>query len=319
MAVYTRVNQDQVGALLTHYPIGQLVSLREIAAGVENSNYFLDTEQGKYVFTIFEKRVNPKDLPFYLGLMEHYAASGVLCPQPIKTRDRQLFTDIKGKPCAIVSFLEGHGVRHIKNFHFRDLGEHIAKMHEAGNGFSLSKKNDFGPKKWQTMFDHLGDKCDQVTPGLTKEIETQLNDIERHWPKDLPSGIIHADLFPDNVFYEGQDFAGVIDFYFACEDYLAYELAICMNAWCFERFHEFNATKSKLLLQSYHHKRPLTEEEREAMPMLARGAAMRFLLTRLHDWVFPIEDALVTPKNPLEYLYKLRFHQGVSSCHAYGL
>lgn len=319
MAVYTTVCDSEIDMLLARYDIGRLRELKGIEAGVENSNYFLTTDKNRYVLTIYEKRVNVDDLPFYLELKKHLAARGVPCPVPIATKDGELLSQIKGRPCAIVSFVQGRDVGSIKNHHVEELGKHIAKMHLAGADFPMRRENNFSLASWLSLFEQVKDRADEVKPGLADEIARQLEYLKRSWPADLPDGIVHADLFPDNVFFNHQQLVGLIDFYFACNDALMYDLAICLNAWCFEKSNDFNVTKARLMLSSYNAVREISAAELEALPLLTSGAAMRFLLTRLYDWLNRSPSALVKPKNPLEYLHRLRFHQGVTSHKEYGL
>lgn len=319
MAVYTHVTDDEVAALLTSYGIGTLVSLKGITSGVENSNYLLTTDQDSYIFTIFEKRVNKNDLPFFLGLKEHLANRGVPCPLPVKTREGALLSSIQSKPCTIVSFLAGKSTHSIRNAHVKELGKHMAHLHLAAHDFKLKRENDLSIASWQSLYDSIKHRVDEILPALSQEIEAQLAALRKHWPINLPQGIIHGDLFPDNVFFKEKTLAGLIDFYFACNDTLMYDLAICLNAWCFEKGNDFNITKAQQLLSSYHAVRPMSSNEFNALPILASGAAMRFLLTRLYDWFHRDETAVVVPKDPLEYLYRLRFHQQVESYQGYVL
>lgn len=319
MAVYTEISPVDVNTLLASYAIGKLESLQGIAEGVENSNYLLTTSKANYILTLYEKRVNPDDLPFFLELMEHLAAKNVPCPVPIADKNGQVLQILCGRPAAMVSFLQGKATKLPKNYHLQGLGEAMALMHIAGQDFHRQRVNNFSLATWSSMAAALVPRADEVKFGLGAEIQEQLAFLQESWPKALPSGVIHADLFPDNVFFAGEKLSGIIDFYFACTDFLAYDIAICLNAWCFESNGEFNITKAKVFLSAYHAVRPLSDEEVAALPILASGAAMRFLLTRLHDWLHRVEGALVRPKNPLEYAQKLRFHQGISHPKSYGL
>lgn len=319
MAVYTTVSDEQLDTLLADYDIGRAVNLQAIEQGIENSNYFLTTDKAKYVLTIYEKRVNKEDLPFYLNLMEHLAKKGVPCPVPIKNKDGSNLSQVNGRPCAIVSFLNGKYTKNIRNEHLSELGGNIAKMHIAASDFDMELKNNFSLSAWGGLFNSVKDQVDSLRPGLKSEVEDELGNYTVNWPKSLYSGVVHADLFPDNVFYQDGKLVGIIDYYFACNDYLMYDLAICLNAWCFENNNEFNITKAKKFLNSYNQVRKISEEELNALPILAGGAALRFLLTRLYDWFNPVEGALVNPKDPMEYLEKLRFHNGIKSHSEYGL
>ncbi len=319
MAVYTEVSGEDIAAFLTEYDIGALASFKGIAEGVENSNYLLLTDRAPFIVTLYEKRVARDDLPFFLGLMEHLATRGVRCPTPIRGRDGAALRELCGRPAAIISFLNGVWPRRIAPEHCAALGAALARMHIAGAEFAVERVNALSVTGWRPLFEGCRDRADTVKPGLAETLDAELAQIEAAWPGDLPAGVIHADLFPDNVFFAGFELTGLIDFYFACNDLFSYDLAVCLNAWCFERTGEFNITKAQQLLSSYREVRAFSAAELAALPLLARGAALRFLLTRLHDWLNRVEGALVKPKDPLEYLKKLRFHQGVSGPAAYGL
>lgn len=319
MAVYTHLTKENINLLLEEYSIGKLISFRPITAGVENTNYFIDTDQDTFVLTIYEKRVEQQALPFYLGLMKHLHDKGAPVPNPLTNKSEKLYSTILGKSCAIISFLEGKSAHQIQNDHLAELGQHMAKLHLLSSDFSHSMTNRFSLPSWEGLFLQTKDKADQLKKGLSNEIEEHLQFLKTHWPQNLPTGIIHGDLFPDNVFFKNNHLSGMIDFYFACTDFWMYDIAICLNAWCFEVGGDFNVTKARLLLTNYHKVRPISEEELNALPILASGAAMRFLLTRLYDWLYPATGAVVTPKNPLEYLQRLRFHQHITSHSEYGL
>ncbi len=319
MAVYTEVSDEAISAFLDHYDIGKLISFKGIAEGVENSNYLLLTDRAPFVVTLYEKRVARADLPFFLGLMDHLAARGVPCPTPIHGRDGAALRELCGRPAAIVSFLEGIWPRRSQPDHCAAVGEALARLHVAGADFEMSRANALSVGAWRPLFTACRERADSVEPGLAEFLEAELAQLEAEWPSDLPAGVVHADLFPDNVFFAGFRLTGLIDFYFACNDFFAYDLAVCLNAWCFERTGEFNITKAHQMLSSYRRVREFSPAELTALPLLARGAALRFLLTRLYDWLNQVEGALVEPKDPLEYLHKLRFHREVSGPAAYGL
>jgi homoserine kinase type II len=319
MAVYTDVGSEDLEHYLRQYDVGRLVACKGIAEGVENSNFLVITEGATYILTLYERRVAPGDLPFFLDLMRHLADRGVPCPTPVKGRDGMALRELCGRPAAMVSFLPGVWPRRIEPFHLAGLGAALAALHKAGADFAGRRPNDLSTEGWRALLDRCRARADTVEPGLGRELETELADLTRRWPNELPLGVIHADLFPDNVFFEGERLSGLIDFYFACTDFLAYDLAVCMNAWCFERDLAFNATKARVLLRAYGSGRALLPYEVAALPVLARGAALRFLLTRLYDWLNQVEGALVTPKDPREYLHKLRFHRAVTDVGAYGL
>ncbi len=319
MAVYTDVSPEELEAFLARYDIGRLRAFKGIAEGVENSNFLLQTEAGSFILTLYEKRVNPADLPFFIGLMEHLAGRGIACPQPVKNRAGTALGALAGRPAAIATFLIGTSVRRPGVAHCAALGEALARLHEAGTGFALTRRNALSVAGWRPLFDTAGERADTVAPGLHALIADELAVLEARWPAGLPEGVIHADLFPDNVFFTDDRLSGLIDFYFACNDLLAYDVAICLNAWCFEPDGAFNITKGRALLAAYAAVRPLDEAEVAALPLLARGAALRFLLTRLVDWLNVPPGALVRPHDPKEYLRKLRFHRTVASARDYGV
>lgn len=319
MAVYTEVSDDELEAFLAGYDLGSPLSCKGIAEGVENSNFMLETERGRFILTLYEKRTRREDLPFFLGLMEHLSERGVSCPLPVHGRDGQALREMCGRPAALVTFLNGMSARRITAGHCAELGAALATLHQAGRDFTLTRPNALSLAGWRKLFDDTAARADEVRPGLTADLAAELAALQAAWPANLPSGVIHADLFPDNVFFRGDALSGLIDFYFACNDFLAYDLAICLNAWCFEPDGPFNATKARALLSGYERVRRLSEAERDALPLLCRGSALRFLLTRLFDWLNHPPGAFVRPKDPLEYARKLRFHQGVRSVGEYGL
>jgi homoserine kinase type II len=319
MAVYTEVGDADLEEFLKAYDLGALLSFKGIAEGVENSNFLLRTEAGNFILTLYEKRVSEADLPFFLGLMEHLSQRGVRCPLPVRGRDGKALRRIAGRAAVIISFLEGFWVRRPQLQHCAAVGKALAEMHMAGADFAAFRRNALSLDGWRDLAAASCERADTVEPGLAATIAAELEFLGACWPQNLPEGVIHADLFPDNVFFLKDRLSGLIDFYFACNDLYAYDLAICLNAWCFELDRTLNVTKARALAQAYGSVRPLSSAEREALPVLARGAALRFLLTRLHDWLTVPPGALVTPKDPLEYLRKLRFHQKVESATAYGL
>ena len=316
MAVYTEVGDTELEAFLAEYDIGEADALKGVAEGVENSNYLLTTSKGQYFLTLYEKRVDPKDLPFFLGLMDHLSARGINCPQPIHGRDGNAVRTLAGKPAAITTFLHGLSPRRITVAHCGPVGEALAGLHLAGKDFALKRPNALSVAGWRPLFEGSRHHIDKA---LDQELAAEIDFFEANWPRDLPSGVIHADLFNDNVFFLHDRLSGLIDFYFACNDLLAYDVAICLNAWCFEIDNAFNATKARNLLQGYSKVRKLTDEEQRVLPLLARGSALRFLLTRLYDWVHTPPNALVKRKDPQEYLAKLRFHRSTTSLSDYGL
>ncbi|MBN9440974.1 homoserine kinase [Bosea sp. (in: a-proteobacteria)] len=319
MAVYTEVPDDEMAAFVARYGIGDLLSAKGIAEGVENSNYLLRTTRGSYILTLYEKRVNPDDLPFFLGLMQHLAARGLICPQPVEDSRGEMLGRLAGRPAAIVTFLDGLSVRRPTAAHCHELGKGLAQLHAAGADFAMERVNALSVPGWRPLAEQAGAEADTVSPGLARRIAAEIAVHEARWPQGLPRGVIHADLFPNNVFFLGDRLSGLIDFYFACTDAFAYDLAICLNSWCFEADSSFNLTKGQALLAGYESVRPLEVSEVEALPQLCRGSALRFLLTRLVDWLNVPPGALVKPHDPLEYDRKLVFHQRVADAREYGL
>ena len=319
MAVYTDITEDDLRNFLIQYDTGSLTSYKGIAEGVENSNFLLHTTKDPLILTLYEKRVEKSDLPFFLGLMQHLAAKGLSCPLPLPRKDGELLGELSGRPAALISFLEGMWLRKPEAKHCREVGKALAAMHLAGEGFEIKRPNALSVDGWKVLWDKSEARADEVEKGLRDEIRPEIDYLAAHWPKDLPAGVIHADLFQDNVFFLGDELSGLIDFYFACNDLLAYDVSICLNAWCFEKDGAYNVTKGKALLEGYQSVRPMSEAELEALPLLARGSALRFFLTRLYDWLTTPEGALVVKKDPLEYLRKLRFHRSIGHVAEYGL
>lgn len=319
MAVYTEVSDEELHAFIADYDLGSVLSFKGIAEGVENTNYLVHTQAGPHILTLYEKRVSKQDLPFFLALMEHLAGSGLPCPVPVRDREGRMLREIADRPAAIITFLEGLWVRRPTAEHCAALGATLAKLHLAGQSFGMTRPNALSVDGWRPLYDSSAKGADTIADGLHDELGKELEQLEKNWPQNLPNGVIHADLFPDNVFFLNREISGVIDFYFACNDALAYDIAICLNAWCFESDAGFNITKARALLRAYTEVRPFSDEEFDALPILARGAAMRFLLTRIYDWLNTSADALVRPKDPIEYVRKLRFHRGVTSTSDYGL
>jgi len=319
MAVYTEVANGDLEDFVALYDIGAVLSCKGIAEGVENSNFLLSTDRGRYILTLYEKRVARADLPFFLGLMDHLAAKGIACPTPIHQRSGSALGELCGRPAAIISFLEGMWPRRPAPRQCQLLGEALARMHLAGTDYGGRRPNNLSVAGWRRLYDATAARAQEVAAGLADEIGSELATFESSWPTNLAAGVIHADLFPDNVFFLGDRLSGIIDFYFACNDSYAYDLAICLNAWCFEPDNSFNVTKARLMITAYDKVRPIPAAEMAALPLLARGSALRFLLTRLYDWLNHPAGAFVKPKDPLEYLNKLRFHRGVKGAAAYGV
>jgi homoserine kinase type II len=319
MAVYTDVSDEELESFIDSYAVGALTSFKGIAEGVENSNYLVHTESGPYILTLYEKRVRREDLPYFLTLMQHLAARGISCPLPVQDREGRTLKELARRPAALITFLEGLWVRRPNIEHCAGVGNALAHFHLAGKDFPMHRANSLSLPGWQALFASIGTGADGIKQGLGGVMEKELRHLEGHWPQNLPQGVIHADLFPDNVFFLGDKVSGLIDFYFACNDMLAYDIAVCLNAWCFEVDGSFNVTKARSLLQAYENVRPLNKEELDRLPTLARGAALRFLLTRTYDLINKDANALVKTKDPNEYLRKLRFHQRVKSVREYGL
>lgn len=313
MAVYTDITDQELEAFLQRFDVGAPLVFKGIAEGVENSNFFLETERGRFILTVYERRAKPEDLPYFLGLMGWLHDHGFPSATPIADRSGQVLQTLSGKPAALVGFMPGLSVRRPAANHCREAGTGLAWLHEAGKGYPGHRANDLGQQAWRPLFETLAPAAEALKPGLAATIAADLSAIEAGWPKGLPSGVIHADLFPDNVFFSNGAFSAAIDFYFACDDLYAYDLAVCLNAWCFEADGGFNVTSARAMVDGYQGRRPLSPGERGAMPILAWGAAMRFFLTRLADWGATPDGALVRPKDPLEYERKLAVHRAAQA------
>ena len=317
MAVFTPLSHPDIQEFIARYEVGALVSAQGITEGVENTNYLVETTQGKFILTLFEQRSKLDDLPYFSELMQWMAAREIPCPLPIKKRDGGVLSALKEKPAMMVSFLEGSGVGMIRNEHLPQLGKLVADMHMAGMGFPHRRENALSVAGWEALIHHIDGRADTIEPRLDALMAEEFRYLRECWPGELPSGPIHADLFPDNVFFQRErgaaKLSGVIDFYFACHDAWAYDLAICVNAWCFDDRHRFVSERAQALFAAYNDARPMNEEETQAMPILLRGAALRFLLTRTLDWLDTPSSAQIVKKDPLEYAAKLRFFQGQMS------
>ncbi|GJD56238.1 homoserine kinase [Methylobacterium dankookense] len=318
MAVYTEVPDSALSAFLDAYDLGTLLSYKGIAEGVENTNFFLHTAAGNFILTLYEKRVNEADLPFFLNLMEHLARRGLACPQPVRNRQGEALGRLCDRPAVIVSFLEGVSVKVPGVDHCRALGGALAALHAAGRDFGITRENSLSVSAWRPLFAQAEHQADSVSPGLAERTRADLDLLESAWPTGLPGGVIHADLFTDNVFFIGDALSGLIDFYFACTDAFAYDLAICLNAWCFSPDGSFHRDRAAAMIAGYEAVRPLEAAEVEALPILARGAALRFMLTRLVDWLNVPPGALVQPKDPREYDRRLAFHRQARDARDYG-
>jgi homoserine kinase type II len=320
MAVYTKLEKKDIEEILSNYSIGKLKSYRGIQEGIENTNYYLLAEEKKYILTIYEKRVNPKDLPFFSELMTGLDNRNYKCPVPIINNKNKTISDYKKKKLMIVSFLEGKSKQVLTPNDCKQVGEEVAKMHEITKDFKIKRNNNLSVKSWRNLFNAIKDQCTKINKDLPKLIETNLADVEKNWPKNLPNGIIHADLFSDNIFFKNEKFSGIIDFYFSCNDFYSFEIAICFNALCFDGQKNnlsFNVTKAKNFIDGYSSIRELSDEEKKGIKVLSQGAALRFLLTRVFDALNTVEGAIVKVKDPIEYLKRLEFHKNTKNYEDY--
>ena len=320
MAVYTKYNQDEIDEILSNYDLGKLETFKGIEEGIENTNYFISTKNKKYILTVYEKRVKSKDLPFFSKLMSFLEKANFKCPVPILNKKKETITNYNGKELMVVSFLEGKAKQNLSPTNCESIGVEVAKMHEITKNFKLKRENDLSIKSWRGLFETVKDQCSQIHKDLPKLISENLNDVEKKWPSDLPKGIIHADLFHDNIFFLKNKFSGIIDFYFSCEDYFAFEIAVCFNALCFEGVKEnlsFNVTKAKKFIDGYSSIRKLSDQEKANIKVLSQGASLRFLLTRVFDALNTVEGAMVKVKDPIEYLKRLEFHKKSKSYEDY--
>ncbi len=319
MAVYTEPSDDELNALLKGWGLTSPLAFKGIAEGVQNSNFLLETAQGRFIMTIYEKSVAVDDLPFYLGATEMAADAGLPAARPVHTVSGATTQAIRGKTCALCTFLSGVSPKRPNAAQSRAVGVALAKLHNALVEFPLKRSNSLGPSDWPLMWAGRENDGETLEVGTTDAIAADLAAISTNWPTDLPTGTIHADLFPDNVLYIGDRVSGLIDFYFACTDFLAYDIGVMLNAWCFEpNGREFDLTKGRALLSGYQSVRPLTRAELDALPLLARGAALRFYLTRLVDWTTNMDGALVKKKDPRDYTSRLAFHRAARSAADYG-
>ena len=320
MAVYTKLEKNDIEKILSNYSIGNLKSFNGIQEGIENTNYYLLVEEKKYILTIYEKRVNPKDLPFFSKLMSGLDNKNYKCPVPIINNNNETITNYNNKKLMIVSFLDGKAKKILTPEDCKQVGAEVARMHEITKDFKIARNNNLSIKSWRSLFNSIKDQCTKINKDLPKLIETNLIDVEKNWPQDLPSGIIHADLFSDNIFFQNDKFSGIIDFYFSCNDYYSFEIAICFNALCFDGQKNnlsFNVTKAKNFIDGYSVIRKLSDKEKESIKVLSQGAALRFLLTRVFDALNTVEGAIVKVKDPLEYLKRLEFHKNSKNFEDY--
>ena len=320
MAVYTQINKKDLNLFTKKYDIGKVLKFKGIKEGIENTNYFIQTSNNKFILTIYEKRVQKKDLPFFMKLMEKLNKNNFKCPKPIKNLNNKYISIIKKKPAALVSFLDGASKNNLSADNCYQIGTQVGKFHLITKKLSIKRNNSLSLVSWDKLFKKVEKKCSKIKINLPLQIKETLNEIKKNWPKNLPSGIIHADLFPDNIFFKNNEFSGIIDFYFSCNDYYAFEIAVCINALCFDGFSQnlsFNVTKAKKFLKGYSKVRKITKMEKKYFKVLCQGAALRFLLTRVFDYLNLSKGALLTVKDPMEYLKRLEFHNSAKNYEDY--
>ncbi|OPZ77192.1 MAG: Homoserine kinase [Alphaproteobacteria bacterium ADurb.Bin438] len=321
MAVYTKIDTVEMKDFISKYDIGKLTYFKGIKEGISNTNYLVETEQDKFILTVFESRTVPEQIPFFMDLLTHLYDYGINCPTPIKDKKANIIQSVQGKSACLSKFLYGKSVMSPNFVNCKGLGRAMAKLHEAGKNFEQTRENMMGMNHLRPLYDKFKANLDDIRPRLHDEIEECLEIVETKWPKqdELPYGIIHADLFPDNVFFLDNKLSGLIDFFFSCNDFFAYDLAVCINAWCFEKDFDFNVTKVKNLVAGYNSIRPLTKEELHYLPMFCMGSALRFFMTRCFDMLNHNSEDFVIPKDPIEYLRKIRFHKNIKSYVEYGI
>jgi len=320
MAIYTKLSENNLKEFFLKYNLGKLLNYKGIQEGIENTNYFIQADKGKFILTVYEKRVEEKDLPFFMGLMKNLFDANFPSPEPIINKNGNYVTEISGKKAAVVSFLEGSAKKSLDPHDCHKVGIQTAKLHLITKNLTGKRENKLSVSSWRKIYKKIQKDCSRIHPNLAKIIEKNLHEIENNWPKNIPSGIIHADLFPDNIFFKDNKLTGIIDFYFSCYDFYVFEIAICLNALCFEGQKEnlsFNVTKAKKFIDGYSSIKKITEEEKKYLKILCQGAAMRFLLTRVFDYLNLTEGALVKIKDPIEYLKRLEFHNSVKDYQDY--
>jgi len=320
MAVYTKLSENELMEFFSKYNLGKLLNYKEIKEGIENTNYFIQTGKGKFILTLYEKRVDEKDLPFFISLMRNLFDKNFPSPEPIINKNGSYISEILDKKAAVVSFLDGYAKKTLSPNNCYDIGIHTAKLHAITKDLTGKRENKLSINSWKKIYNKVEKDCSKIHPNLSKVIKKNLDEIEKNWPKNIPAGIIHADLFPDNIFFKNEKLSGIIDYYFSCYDFYAFEIAICLNALCFEGINEnlsFNVTKAKKFIDGYSSIRKLTAEEKKCLKILCQGAAIRFLLTRVFDYLNLTQGALVKIKDPIEYLKRLEFHNGVKNYEDY--
>ena len=320
MAVYTKLTEIEIKKFFLKYNLGKLINYKEIKEGIENTNYFIETEKSKFILTLYEKRVEEKDLPFFIGLMKNLFDKKFPSPEPIINKNGNYISDIVNKKSAVISFLEGGAKKVLGPDDCYQVGIYAAKLHLITKNLTGKRENKLSVNSWRNIYNKVKNDCSKIHKDLPKIIEKNLDQIEKKWPKNIPSGIIHADLFPDNIFFINDKLSGIIDYYFSCHDFYAFEIAICLNALCFEGINEnlsFNVTKAKKFIDGYSSIRTLTDDEKKYLKVLCQGAAMRFLLTRVFDYLNLTEGAIVKIKDPIEYLKRLEFHDNVKDYKDY--
>jgi homoserine kinase type II len=309
MAVYTHIAGEDMATLVQRFGAGRLISAKGIAEGVENSNYLVETDQGRFIFTVYEKRVDTGDLPFFLGLIDHLVAKGCPVPRALKAEGGAGTISVDGKAMAMMEFMPGLSVSHPSAAQARAVGEALGTMHGALTDFAGTRANSLGPQGWYDLASLCGDALDQISPGLKARVAEECAFLRANWPEDLPQSVIHADLFPDNVLMVGNSVGAVIDFYFACTEIRAWDLAVTHAAWSFASDGtSYNAAVGDAIIAGYDAAFGLSEAERAAFPILARGACLRFLLTRAWDWLNTPAGAIVTRKDPLAFLRRLEHY-----------
>ncbi len=320
MAVYTKINNRDVLLLSKNFNLEKKIKFQGIKQGIENTNYLLKSKKNKYILTIFEKRVQKKDLPFFMKLMDGLNQKKIICPKPLKNKNGKYFALIKKKSSCIVTFLKGRDKKILNNKNCYDIGKNIAKLHKASSKIRLYRKNSMSINNLDPLLKSIKFKFKTITPNLKSILKKNLIEIKKEWPKNIPKGIIHGDLFIDNIFFKENKFAGFIDFYFSSNDYLMYEIAICINALCFEKKNNkffLNNQKIKNLINGYESIKKISLKEKNALNVLCRGAAIRYLLTRIYDYFNTPKTALIKIKDPKEYFQKLIIHNNLNNYKDY--